>query len=75
MDSNQLMVYVLFFGLPGLSVIWFLVNLIVFLTAKKNSRRKEDFRGMMIISGVLAAVLVGVVVSLMLVTLYASKTG
>lgn len=72
-EIDQVLIYVLFFGLPGLSVIWFIVSLILYLTAKKNTQRKSDFQVMAIISGILAFLLAGLIGVLIIAAAFAVK--
>ena len=70
-ETDPVLVYILFFGVPGLSVVWFIVSLILYLTAKKNTQRKSDFQAMAIISGILAFLLAGLIGGLLIAAAFA----
>ena len=74
-NFDNIVVYILYFGLPALSVIWFIVSLILYLTAPKKSKKRDDMKVVTVISGILAFMLVGAFVMLMVAALIAMKNG
>ena len=73
MEFDSVMVYILFMGIPAMVLIWFAVSLILTLTAPKNSRKREDFKTMAMISGILAGLLTLTVVGLVIAALIAKN--
>ena len=72
-EVNDLLVYALFIGVPILSIIWFIVSLILYRTAKKNSQKKSDYQVMMVISGILTVLLVGFSATVLIAALVAMQ--
>ena len=62
---DELILYLILYGIPAMTVLWFVVMLILFLKAKKaGAPRKKVFLVLTIVSGALAFLLVGAVVTL-----------
>ena len=57
---------ILFFGLPLVSLIWFIFDLVLFLNCPKGEKEKRRrYRNQLIMSGILAFVFIGGVSLLM----------
>ena len=62
---DELILYMILYGIPAMTVIWFVVMLILFLKAKKaGAPRKKAFLVLTIVSGALSFLLVSAVVVL-----------
>ena len=73
MEFDSVMVYVLFIGIPAMALIWFVTSLILTLTAPKRSRKRDDFKTMAMISGILTGLLLFTVLGLVIAALFAKN--
>ena len=53
--------------LPIAIIIWFIVSLILFLRTPKDAPERRDKRRMLVISGIVCLILVGLIAALMIV--------
>lgn len=53
-----------FIGVPILALFWFILNLFTFLKTPKDSEERKKAKSTLILSGVIAGVPIGIIVSI-----------
>ncbi len=57
-------IVMLFVSMPILAVVWFVWNLVSYLKAPKESEKRNEQKGKLILSAVVAGVLIFVIISI-----------
>lgn len=72
MGIDEIIVYLIFFGIPVAALVWFIISLILYVKRAKNNIRQCKGRLIrLIISAVSAGVLILAVVSFMIMLMFA----
>lgn len=53
---SEVILPILFFGIPAASLVWFIVSLIAFLATPKDSEKKKHRKLLLIISAIIAGI-------------------